>query len=153
VYSNKVTDTAVHDSQVFEALMDQAVNENDKKYAVYADTDSAYRSLAQEEKLATNNITSQICEKGARNHPLTFDPKASNKEKSKVRARIKHVFGAQAQMGEHMVRTIGLLRAEVKLDMMNLVYNMGALGAIAQARQERCACCGIKRQKRREKEQ
>ena len=50
-----------------------------------------------------------------------------------------------------MVRTIGLLRAEVKPDMMN--YNMGALGAIAQARQERCACCGIKWQKRREKEQ
>ena len=92
MYSNKVTDTAVHDSQVFEALMDQAVNENDKKYAVYADTDSAYRSLAQEEKLATNNITSQICEKGARNYPLTFDPKASNKEKSGQRGFVWVTF-------------------------------------------------------------
>ena len=63
VHSYAVTDAAVHDSQVFEALLDQAVDENDKKRAVYAD--SAYRSLAQEEKLATDNITSQICEKGA----------------------------------------------------------------------------------------
>ena len=62
MHSYKVTDAAVHDSQVFEALLDQAADKNDKKRAVYAD--SAYRSKLQEEKLATDNITSQICEKG-----------------------------------------------------------------------------------------
>ena len=128
VHSYKVTDAAVHDSQVFEALLDQAADKNDKKRAVYAD--SAYRSKLQEEKLATDNITSQICEKGARNHPLTEEQKASNKNKSKVRARVEHVFGAQAQMGGHIVRTIGLLRAEVKIGMMNLVYNMVRLGQL-----------------------
>ena len=128
VHSYKVTDAAVHDSQVFEALLDQAADENDKKRAVYAD--SAYRSKLQEEKLATDNITSQICEKGARNHPLTEEQKESNKNKSKVRARVEHVFGAQAQMGGHIVRTIGLLRAQVKIGMMNLVYNMVRLGQL-----------------------
>ena len=128
VHSYKVTDAAVHDSQVFEALLDQAADKNDKKRAVYAD--SAYCSKLQEEKLATDNITSQICEKGARNHPLTEEQKASNKNKSKVRARVEHVFGAQAQMGGHIVRTIGLLRAEVKIGMMNLVYNMVRLGQL-----------------------
>ena len=113
---------------MFEALLDQAADKNDKKRAVYAD--SAYRSKLQEEKLATDNITSQICEKGARNHPLTEEQKASNKNKSKVRARVEHVFGAQAQMGGHIVRTIGLLRAEVKIGMMNLVYNMVRLGQL-----------------------
>ncbi len=44
--------------------------------------------------------------------------------KSKVRTRVEHVFGAQDAMGGHFVRTIGLLRAQVKIGMMNLVYNM-----------------------------
>ncbi len=50
--------------------------------------------------------------------------KESNKKKSKVRARVEHVFGAQDAMGGHFVRTIGLLRAQVKIGMMNLAYNM-----------------------------
>jgi hypothetical protein len=41
-----------------------------------------------------------------------------------VRARVEHVFGAQAAMGGHLVRTIGLQRAKVKIGLMNLVYNM-----------------------------
>lgn len=128
VHSFAVTDAAVHDSQVFEELLDQTAQDDGKKRPAYAD--SAYRSKAQEEKLAADNITSQICEKGARNHPLTEEQKASNKNKSKVRARVEHVFGAQAQMGGHIVRTIGLLRAEVKIGMMNLVYNMMRLGQL-----------------------
>jgi glutaredoxin-related protein len=44
-----------------------------------------------------------------------------------VRARVEHIFGAQAQMGGHIVRTIGLERATVKIGMMNLVYNMKRL--------------------------
>ena len=31
-------------------------------------------------------------------------------------------------MGGHIVRTIGILRARVKIGMMNLVYNMVRLG-------------------------
>lgn len=128
VQSYQVTDAAVHDSQVFEGLLDQATEEDGKKRALYAD--SAYRSLEKEEKLAVDNIPSQICEKGSRNHPLTDEQKARNTIKSKVRARVEHIFGAQAQMGGHVVRTIGLLRAQVKIGMMNLVYNMVRLGQL-----------------------
>ena len=128
VHSYAVTDAAVHDSQVFEALLDQTVDEDGHKRALYAD--SAYRSQEKEAKLAADKITSRICEKGARNHPLTEEQKASNKEKSKVRARVEHVFGAQAQMGGHIVRTIGRLAAQVKIGMMNLVYNMVRLGQL-----------------------
>ena len=128
VQSYAVTDAAVHDSQVFEELLDQTLDENGNKRAIYAD--SAYRSQEKEEQLAAASIPSQICEKGARNHPLTEEQKASNKEKSKIRARVEHVFGAQAQMGGHIVRTIGLLRAQVKIGMMNLVYNMVRLGQL-----------------------
>ena len=128
VQSYQVTDAAVHDSQVFDDLLDQEADEDNNKRAVYAD--SAYRSKEKEEQLAADKIPSRICEKGARNHPLTEEQKASNKEKSKVRSRVEHVFGAQAQMGGHIVRTIGILRAKVKIGMMNLVYNMVRLGQL-----------------------
>ncbi len=47
-----------------------------------------------------------------------------------MRARVEHVFDAQTQMGGHTVNTIGILRAEVKIGVMNLVYNMVRLGQL-----------------------
>ena len=128
VRSYAVTDAAVHDSQVFDELLAHTPDENGDRRPVYAD--SAYRSKEQEEKLAQEKIASQIIEKGARNHPLTDEQKASNKAKSKTRVRVEHVFGAQAQMGGHIVRTIGLVRAAVKIGLMNLAYNMKRLGQL-----------------------
>lgn len=77
-----------------------------------------------EEKLAKACIASQICEKGTCAATLIEEQKEANKKKSKVRARVEHVFGAQDAMGRHFVRTIGLLRAKVKVGIMNLMYNM-----------------------------
>jgi IS5 family transposase len=128
VQTYEVTHAAVHDSQVFEGLLDQSVDDNKKKRPVYAD--SAYRSEEKEELLAKDEIPSQICEKGQKNKPLTDEQKASNRVKSKVRSRVEHVFGAQEHMGGHYVRTIGFERAKVKIGMMNLVYNMVRLGQL-----------------------
>ena len=107
---------------MFDELLDQSTDDEGKKRAAYAD--SAYRSKEQEERLQANEIESQICEKGTRGKPLTEEQKASNRQKSKTRSRVEHVFGAQAQMGGHVVRTIGIARARVKIAMMNLAYNM-----------------------------
>jgi IS5 family transposase len=122
IQSYAVTPAAVHDSQVFDELLDPTEDTEGNKRTVYAD--SAYRSEAQEQRLADAKTESQICEKGSRNTPLTEAQKQSNRNKSKVRARVEHIFGAQAAMGGHLVRTIGLLRAKVKIGLMNLVYNM-----------------------------
>lgn len=128
IQAYQVSDAAVHDSQVFDELLDHTPTEQGEKRPVYAD--SAYRSQARESGLAEQQIRSEICEKGSRNHPLTEAQKESNRLKSKVRARIEHIFGAQAQMGGHRVRTIGFERAKVKIGMMNLVYNMKRLGQL-----------------------
>ena len=120
-----MTHAAVHDSQVFDELLDQAADANGHKRAIYAD--SAYRSEAQEQRLADAEIESQVCEKGTRGKPLTEEQKQSNRTKSKVRARVEHVFGAQAAMGGHLVRSIRLQRAIVKIGLMNIVYNMKRL--------------------------
>jgi transposase, IS5 family len=58
---------------------------------------------------------------------LSEEQKQSDRRKSKVRARVEHIFGAQQAMGGHLVRTIGLARAKVKIGLMNLVYNMRRL--------------------------
>ena len=116
------TDAAVHDSQVFEELQDQHQDEQGHGREVFAG--SAYRSKEKETLLAEKNLSSQIHEKGTRGAPLTDAQKESNRIKSKTRARVEHVFGGQAQMGGHWVRTIGVLRAAVKIGWMNLVYNM-----------------------------
>jgi IS5 family transposase len=122
IQSYAVTPASVHDSQVFDELLDQSEDANGNKRAVYAD--SAYRSQDQEQRLADNRMESQICEKGTRGKPLSEAQKQTNRTKSKVRARVEHVFGAQSAMGGHWVRTIGLQRATVKIGLMNLVYNM-----------------------------
>jgi hypothetical protein len=52
----------------------------------------------------------------------------ANTTRSRVRARLEHVFGDQENgMGGKFVRTIGIARAVVKIGMMNLVYNMRRL--------------------------
>ena len=56
---------------------------------------------------------------------------AANKTRSKVRARVEHVFGHQETgMGGKLVRTIGLVRARMKIGMQNLVYNMRRLATL-----------------------
>ena len=98
---------------------DQATDADGHKRPVYAD--SAYRTKEQEQRLANAEIASQVCEKGTRGKPLSEYQKVSNRTISKVRARVEHVFGAQAAMGGHWLRSIGLQRAT---SLLNLVYNM-----------------------------
>ena len=57
---------------------------------------------------------------------LSEREKRGNKTRSKVRARVEHVFGAQSNdMGGTLVRGIGLARARIGLK--TLVYNMRRL--------------------------
>ena len=64
----------------------------------------------------------------AHGDPLTARQEAANKTRSSVRARVEHVFGSQhTSMGGKLVRTIGIVRANMKIGMQNLAYNMRRL--------------------------
>ena len=118
-----VTPAQVHDSQVFDALLDtETRSPAAQRRPVYAD--SAYRSAEREADLARRGLENQIHEKGTRAAPLTDAQKAANRKKTSVRARVEPIFGAQAAMNGHVVRTIGLERAKVKIGWLNLTYNM-----------------------------
>ena len=77
IQSVEVTPVSVHDSRVFEALLDQSEDAPGEKRPIY--TDSAYRSNEREEDLAEAGIESQICGKRTRGTPLTDAQKASNR--------------------------------------------------------------------------
>jgi IS5 family transposase len=112
-----VTDASVHDSQMLEPLVDGTEGE------VYAD--SAYRSAEAEAMLAEKQITSQIHERAYRNRPLSEMQKESNRQKSKVRARIEHVFGYMSQtMKGFYLRYIGRRRNDAAIGFINLIYNL-----------------------------
>jgi transposase, IS5 family len=116
------TDAAVHDSQKLDAVLDKCNTSNQ----VWAD--SAYRSAQTEAKLKARGYKSRIHRRGARNHPLCKRQQTANTTRSRVRARVEHVFGDQQNgMGGKLVRTIGMARAGAKIGLMNLVYNMRRL--------------------------
>ncbi len=118
----QVTDAAVHDSQVVEDILDP----NNTASEVWAD--SAYRSAAIEATLKDKGLNSRVHRKGYRNRPLSEREKRGNTTRSKVRARIEHIFGAQSNdMGGTLVRSIGLVRAKARIGLKNLAYNMRRL--------------------------
>ena len=112
-----VTDASVHDSQKLESLV--ATTDG----AVYAD--SAYRSAEAEAMLAGKAVVSQIHERAYRNRPLTEAQKESNRQKSKVRVRIEHIFGYMSQsMKGFYLRAIGRRRNAAAIGLINLIYNL-----------------------------
>lgn len=117
-----VTDASVHDSQVVEELL---ASDNTAS-GVWAD--SAYRSKAIEAKIKDKGLRSRIHRKGYRNRPLHDWEKAGNRRRSRFRARVEHVFGAQHNdMGGTLLRSIGLVRARARIGLKNLAYNMRRL--------------------------
>jgi IS5 family transposase len=97
--------------------------------------DSAYRSDEQEQSLKDSQHESQIHERAYRNKPLTEAQELSNTEKSRVRARVEHVFGAmENDMGGIFLRCIGAARAAVGVGLMNLTYNLKRIEALIRLR-------------------
>ena len=114
-----VTAASVHDSQTTDILLD----DNDKEQPLYAD--SAYSGEPQEQIISGKKMINQVCEKGTRNNPLTEEQKESNREKSRIRSRVEHIFGfMENSMNEMYIQCIGIKRATAIIGLMNLTYNM-----------------------------
>ena len=111
-----VTNAAVNDNQEFVGLL----KENDG--LLYGDCGYVGKKFV---KQFPKGVTSMIHEKAEKNRPLTEAQKASNREKSRIRCRIEHIFGYMTgAMHGITVRSIGLARAKFNIGMMNLVYNL-----------------------------
>jgi len=114
-----VTDASVHDSQA----LDDLLNENDEGQDLYAD--SAYTGVDQENTIEKYKMKNNVNEKGYRNKPLTEEQIKNNREKSKTRARVEHVFGFMEQsMNGLFIRSVGKVRATGIIGLINLTYNL-----------------------------
>jgi len=116
----RATSANIHDSEMLEELLDK---KEDGGQPVYAD--SAYRSGALEKICRKKNIESHIHEKGYRNKPLTKRQQQRNKKKSKIRARVEHIFGFMTNsMNEMYLRYRNFARNKTGIGLMNLTYNL-----------------------------
>ncbi|CAH1082953.1 hypothetical protein NTG1052_440028 [Candidatus Nitrotoga sp. 1052] len=71
--------------------------------------------------LAADGFKSQAHEKAKRGRPLSDEWKASNRTNLRPKCEWNTCSWTQNAMGGHIVRTIGMVCAKVKIGMMNLV--------------------------------
>jgi IS5 family transposase len=115
ILNSTTTPSSVHDSQVFEKLLD------DKDQAVLAD--SAYHSAEHEAHLIKLNAQEFLMRKATRDHPLSEAEAQTNHTISRMRVRVEHIFARMSQMEADFCRSIGLKRATQHNHLSNLVYN------------------------------
>jgi len=121
-----VTDASVHDSQEFVDLIDEKDNE--------VSADSGYVGEEFRKKILESypHIKLHICAKGVRNNPLTDEQKASNREISRTRSRIEHIFGYMTRfMAGITSRVHGFDRVKRDVTAKNLAYNLKRYMCIA----------------------
>jgi len=124
----EVTPASVHDSNVFEQLLDEDNSSRD----VWAD--SAYGSAKKLKILKEFGFRSHVQRKGCRYKKLDERQRRGNHRRAKVRCRVEHIFGVQTmRAGNLLVRTIGLVRAKAKIGLRNLAYNIDRYCLLVQA--------------------
>jgi IS5 family transposase len=116
----KTTDAAAHDGA---RLREGLVDSTNTASAVWADT--AYRSAANETYLAEHGKVSRIHRKKPTGKPMPKRTARANAKKSKVRARVEHVFAHQKERIKLFIRSIGLQRAGATIAMANIAENLG----------------------------
>ncbi len=121
----EVTSANVHDSNIFDELLDPGNSSRD----VWAD--SAYRSEDAIDRLKSNGYREHLQRKGSRNYKLTKWEQQGNRTRSRIRSRVEHIFGVQAQRAGNMIlRGIGIIRAVNKIGLRNLAYNLDRYGTL-----------------------
>src|SRR5215469_13858681 len=122
----RVTSASVHDSQELKNLIDVK-----KDKVIYGDSANAGKEI---QKCIPKHIKNRIHEKGYRNRPLTKTQIRNNTAKSRIRARVEHVFAAMQQFGGKMIRTIGIARAGLQIGLLNLAYNLKRYAYLMEAK-------------------
>jgi IS5 family transposase len=89
--------------------------------------DSAYRSRRNEKWLAEAMLTSRVHRRKPAGRPMPQATARANAKKSSIRAAVEHVFAHQKARFGLFIRTIGIARAEAKLTLANIAYNMNRL--------------------------
>lgn len=116
-----VTHAAVADATVFEPLLDLSNTSRD----VYADR--GYPTAEREATLKQTGWRVHIQRKCSATKGISEPQKKRNRRIATPRARVEHVFGALAQMGDKLVRCMGIVRVTFVLHLKAASYNLKRL--------------------------
>jgi transposase, IS5 family len=119
-----VTHAAAYDGGQLGAVLDRDNTASD----VWADT--AYRSAANLVLLERRGRRPQFQRKKPRGRKMPAHIARGNATRARVRARVEHVFAAQKCRLGLVVRTVGMVRARVKIGLANLAYNFTRLARL-----------------------
>jgi len=115
----KTTDAAASDgARLREGLLDRSNTASD----VWADT--AYRSKANEDFMEKHGFVSKVHRKKLHLKSMPRHIQRSNAGKSVIRSRVEHVFADQKSQTGLFIRTVGIIRATMRIGLANIVYNM-----------------------------
>jgi len=112
----------IHDSQMFEAVLD---SRRDDTNDIYADKGYAGQKCVTAAVRVGGPWHSRVMHKASAHKKLTDAQTAENKRWAKTRARVEHVYAWRKYvMGQGRIRTIGKVRATFTIGFGNLLYNM-----------------------------
>jgi len=124
----KISTASEHDTLHFEEVLDPANSSRD----LYAD--KGYVDGEREARLKGQGWRVHIQRKGSKDKPISETQQRRNKRIAKIRARVEHVFAGLAQMGDKVLRSIGLARATLHLNWKAAAYNLRRLSYLKEAR-------------------
>jgi IS5 family transposase len=105
VHTATVTTAKVHDSQQLEELL------HGQETVIYGDR--AYINEEKRQAYEADGVRWRIQRRGQRNAPLTEQERCWNRARSKIRARVEHIFQVIKQLwGHRKVRYRGLAKNE-----------------------------------------
>lgn len=117
ICKTKMTSADVHDSQVFESLLDE---DTTKAYA-----DKAYPSKDRRQRLKDAGIKDGILYKKPKGKPLDPHLQHLNKIHSRIRSTIERTFAHLKDIfGLRTARYIGWDKNQVHLDLLPIAYNL-----------------------------
>jgi transposase, IS5 family len=116
-----VTPAAAYDGGQLGAVLDP----DNTASEVWADT--AYRSAVNLALLDRRGLKPQFQRKKPRGKKMPAHIARGNATRARVRSRVEHVFAAQKCRLGLLVRTVGMMRARVKIGLANLAYNFTRL--------------------------
>jgi len=120
IHGYAVAAATSHDSKIVPECFFEPAGGDSANYG-----DSAYCNGAIAKRLAQAGIRCRIHEQRLAGKQLSEEQKQSNREKSKIRARIEHRFGRMRTCLKGLsLRCIGLERCRAAIGMLNLVYNL-----------------------------
>ncbi|MBK6408981.1 MAG: IS5 family transposase [Flavobacteriales bacterium] len=114
-----VTPASVSDGKMAWELLDEA----DQGQGFYGDKGYDWQDV--KDGIALAKMKDCVLKQPRKNTPLSEEDELRNKDLSRVRARVEHVFGSMnKQLHGLSVRCIGLARATFRVGLTNLCYNL-----------------------------